>query len=187
LPLISVADVVGYRLRHDAPVSGSPIRRCAEAKLPTPYGTWRAIGYAGSLPGSEHLALVMGDPRAEAAPIVALHASCVAGDTLASVLCDCGARLKAAMLQIARAGCGAIVYVRVPATSDALLSAFGRHEINPTTERDAAAIVADLGLPHVALVNPDDGVVAALARAGVTVAPGRPDVHLAFGAALRAA
>jgi 3,4-dihydroxy 2-butanone 4-phosphate synthase/GTP cyclohydrolase II len=187
LPLISVADVVDYRLRHDAPAPGFAVGRRAEAQLPTPYGTWRAIGYAGSTPGSEHLALVMGDPGAETAPIVALHTGCVAGDALASVLCDCGARLEAAMEQIARAGCGVIVYARVPATSNALLSAFGRHEIDPTTERDAGTIVADLGLRHVSLVNADDGAVAALARAGVAVAPARPEVRLAFGAALTAA
>lgn len=187
LPLISVADLVEYRLDHDRAVAPRPVHRCAEARLPTPYGVWQAIGYAGSTPGSEHLALVMGAAKTEDTPIVAVHVGCLLGDALASVLCECGARLEAAMEQIARAGSGVIVYVRTPATSGAALSALGRHDIDPITRQDAAAIVADLGLRRIVLANADDAVVAALAWAGVATAPVAPPVQAAFAAALEAA
>jgi 3,4-dihydroxy 2-butanone 4-phosphate synthase/GTP cyclohydrolase II len=168
LPLISVADLVEYRLRHDSPLAGPSIRRCAdEARLPSPHGTWRAIGYAGTDPGTVHLALVLGDPERDAAPLVAVHVGCLAGDALGSVLCDCGARLHRAMEQIAASGSGVIVYMRQAAADAALLSAVGRHIAQPATQSDAAAIVADLGLRRVTLLDGDDATAHALRRAEI--------------------
>ena len=82
-----------------------------EAALPTAYGDFRAIGYRTLIDTREHVALVMGDVTTPEPVLVRVHDRCVTGDVFASLRCDCGEQLDAAMRLIAREGRGVIVYM----------------------------------------------------------------------------
>jgi 3,4-dihydroxy 2-butanone 4-phosphate synthase/GTP cyclohydrolase II len=107
LPLVSIADLIAYRRRHERQVS-----RMAEAALPTDFGEFRAIGYRSDIDGLQHLALVLGEPAGRSDVLVRVHSECLTGDALASRRCDCGSQLRGAMARIAAEGEGVIVYMR---------------------------------------------------------------------------
>lgn len=110
LKFITVAQLVAYRLQRER-----MIERVSEARLPTIFGEFRVVGYRNRIDGSEHLALVMGDPTAlsdSPAPLVRVHSECLTGDLLGSLRCDCGFQLHGALQQIAEAGRGALIYLR---------------------------------------------------------------------------
>jgi 3,4-dihydroxy 2-butanone 4-phosphate synthase/GTP cyclohydrolase II len=107
LLLITIADLIAYRLRFE-----THVRRMAEAEVPTPYGPFRAIGYESAVDGRHHLALVYGQPESRSDVLVRMHSECLTGDVFGSLRCDCGAQLQEAMRRIAVEGEGVIVYVR---------------------------------------------------------------------------
>jgi 3,4-dihydroxy 2-butanone 4-phosphate synthase / GTP cyclohydrolase II len=126
LVLLTIADLVAWRLEHDpAPTAtgdGVPdreqlarrVHRTAEADLPTAHGRFRVIGYRDLRTGAEHVALV--PPAASAVgagrvPVVRVHSECLTGDAFGSLRCDCGPQLQAAMERVAAEG-GAVVYLR---------------------------------------------------------------------------
>ena len=107
LPIVSIEGLITYRRRREKLVS-----REAEAELPTRYGRGRIIAYEVKYePGNNPIALVMGDLRSVAAPLVRMHSSCFTGDLLDSLRCDCGDQLRLAMEMIGREGVGALVYL----------------------------------------------------------------------------
>jgi 3,4-dihydroxy 2-butanone 4-phosphate synthase / GTP cyclohydrolase II len=107
LPIISIADLIAWRRRSEKLVT-----RVVEAPIPTPYGTFRAVGYHSEMDGHDHVALVYGTPEHKSDVLVRMHSECLTGDVFASLRCDCGTQLHDAMRQIAEAGQGVIVYIR---------------------------------------------------------------------------
>ncbi len=107
LPMVSVADLVEHRLRHEPSV-----RREAQTRLPTGHADFDAYGYTGVTDGVEHLALVLGDIAGAHDVVVRVHAECLAGDVLRSQACACGDRLQTSLRRIATAGQGILVYLR---------------------------------------------------------------------------
>lgn len=109
LKIISIADLIGYRLQHER-----FILREAVAKLPTQFGEFQVYAYRNLLDRSEHLALVKGDPDTfqDKTVMVRVHSECLTGDALGSLRCDCRMQLQAAMKMINNAGEGVIVYLR---------------------------------------------------------------------------
>jgi 3,4-dihydroxy 2-butanone 4-phosphate synthase/GTP cyclohydrolase II len=107
LKLISIEQLVEYR-RHTEQM----VRRAAETRLPNRHGIWRAVGYASSIDGGEHLALVYGELGDGEDVLVRVHSECLTGDVLGSERCDCGTQLDAAMAEIAREGRGVVLYLR---------------------------------------------------------------------------
>jgi 3,4-dihydroxy 2-butanone 4-phosphate synthase/GTP cyclohydrolase II len=87
------------------------VHRVVEARIPTAYGAWNAIGYE-SHDGRTHVALVKGDPKGKEDVLVRVHSECFTGDVLGSVRCDCGTQLGDAMRKIDEQGEGVVVYVR---------------------------------------------------------------------------
>ncbi|HEY2804990.1 MAG TPA: bifunctional 3,4-dihydroxy-2-butanone-4-phosphate synthase/GTP cyclohydrolase II [Gemmatimonadales bacterium] len=106
LTFITVAQLVAYRLRTERLV-----HRVAEARLPTPDGEWRIVGYQNDVDKAEHVALVYGDPQSADAPLVRMHSKCLTGDVFHSARCDCGWQLENAMAMIQSEGTGAVVYL----------------------------------------------------------------------------
>jgi 3,4-dihydroxy 2-butanone 4-phosphate synthase/GTP cyclohydrolase II len=106
LPIVSVADLIAYRMRFD-----SLVRRAAEAPLPTTYGTFRAVAYENDIDGHQHVALVRGKWREGDPVLVRVHSKCLTGDVFGSARCDCGPQLHAALLQIEAAGKGVLLYL----------------------------------------------------------------------------
>jgi 3,4-dihydroxy 2-butanone 4-phosphate synthase/GTP cyclohydrolase II len=87
------------------------VYRLAEADLPTRYGLGRVIIYGVRYEAQEPFAVVVGDPASVAAPLVRLHSSCLTGDVLASLRCDCGHQLQMAMEMISEEKAGVLVYL----------------------------------------------------------------------------
>ena len=105
LKLISIADLIAYRRRSERLV-----HRVTEARIPTAYGEFKAMGYE-SFDGRMHVALVKGEPESDNV-LVRVHSECFTGDVLGSVRCDCGVQLAEAMRRIDEEGTGVVVYIR---------------------------------------------------------------------------
>ncbi|WP_435769152.1 bifunctional 3,4-dihydroxy-2-butanone-4-phosphate synthase/GTP cyclohydrolase II [Nocardioides sp. SYSU DS0651] len=110
LAMISIEDLVRYRRRTERHVV-----REAETRLPTNHGEFTAIGYTITVDGSEHVALVYGDPAAlaDGGPVLTrVHSECLTGDVFGSSRCDCGPQLNEALDRIVAEGRGVVVYLR---------------------------------------------------------------------------
>jgi len=106
LLLISITDLIAYRRRWE-----KLIRRMTEARIPTAFGTFKAVAYE-SHDGRTHVALVKGEPAGKDNVLVRVHSECFTGDVLGSIRCDCGIQLNEAMRKIEAEGEGVIVYIR---------------------------------------------------------------------------
>jgi len=107
LLILSVAQLIGYRRRHE-----QLVRRTTEAvQMPTAYGTFRAIGYEDLTTGEQHMAIIKGEIDPETPTLVRVHSECLTGDVFGSQRCDCGEQLRLALQIIDREG-GAVVYMR---------------------------------------------------------------------------
>ncbi|MCP9236093.1 GTP cyclohydrolase II [Lewinella sp. JB7] len=90
----------------------SDATRRAEALIPTPYGTFRMVAYAGDAEDyTPHLALVHPDMDPTGEVIVRLHSECITGDLFGSMRCDCGEQLDRS-LRMVQAGKGVVIYLR---------------------------------------------------------------------------
>jgi len=107
LPLVSIADLIAFRRRHEMLV-----RRVSSASLPTRHGDFTAHVYESSLDGVEHLVLTLGELGRTPSPLVRLHSECLTGDVFGSARCDCGDQLDLALGRLARQGAGVVVYLR---------------------------------------------------------------------------
>ncbi|MFC2070105.1 bifunctional 3,4-dihydroxy-2-butanone-4-phosphate synthase/GTP cyclohydrolase II [Chloroflexota bacterium] len=107
LKIVSVADLIAYRRRHEKLVS-----RVTETKLPTRWGEFTAIAYKSDIDTDEHVALVMGDISEEEPVLVRVHSECLTGDVFGSLRCDCGEQFALAMRRIADEGRGVLLYMR---------------------------------------------------------------------------
>lgn len=106
LKIVSIADLIAHRRRSE-----KLIQRQTEARIPTAFGTFRAIAYE-SHDGRTHVALVKGEPENKPDVLVRVHSECFTGDVLGSIRCDCGLQLAEAMRRIDLEGEGVIVYIR---------------------------------------------------------------------------
>ena len=107
LLMVTIEDLIAYRARAEAMV-----RREADARIPTPYGEFTAVGFTSLADGREHIALVFGSPEHSRGTLVRVHSECLTGDAFGSLRCDCGAQLRESMRLIAQEGSGVIVYVK---------------------------------------------------------------------------
>jgi 3,4-dihydroxy 2-butanone 4-phosphate synthase/GTP cyclohydrolase II len=107
LCLITIADLIAYRRAHERQVE-----KLAEARMPTEYGVFRALGYRALADGSDHVALVYGEIGDGEDVLVRVHSECLTGDVFGSLRCDCGPQLQAALRRVAEEGRGVVLYVR---------------------------------------------------------------------------
>ena len=107
LKIVSVAQLIAYRRRHD-----TLVKRVAEARLPTAYGEFTAIAYRSVIDSDEHVALVKGEVDGDEPILVRVHSECLTGDVFGSLRCDCGKQIPMAMEAIASEGRGVFLYMR---------------------------------------------------------------------------
>jgi 3,4-dihydroxy 2-butanone 4-phosphate synthase/GTP cyclohydrolase II len=107
LTLVSIADLIAYRYAHERQV-----RAVAEARIPTAYGEFRAVGFESVVDGTDHIALVRGEIGEGRDVLVRVHSECLTGDVFGSRRCDCGPQLDAALQAVAQQGRGIVLYVR---------------------------------------------------------------------------
>ena len=106
LPMITIADLIRYRMMHE-----SLVKRVARAALPTAHGAFEIHAYESGLDGETHVALVRGDISGGEGILVRVHSKCLTGDVFHSTRCDCGPQLDKAMALIAAAGQGVLLYL----------------------------------------------------------------------------
>jgi 3,4-dihydroxy 2-butanone 4-phosphate synthase/GTP cyclohydrolase II len=106
LLMITIADLINYRIRTE-----SLVKRVASAKLPTVFGDFHMNVFENQVDRQTHVALVRGEIKDGKDVLVRVHSSCLTGDVLHSIRCDCGAQLDAAMQRIADAGRGVLLYL----------------------------------------------------------------------------
>ena len=106
LLMITVSDLISYRLRHE-----TLVRRAAAPRLPTVYGDFRIYAYRSDVTEEEHVAMVMGDITPEDPVLVRVHSQCLTGDIFGSCRCDCGPQLEQALQKIADEGRGVLLYL----------------------------------------------------------------------------
>ena len=124
LTFITVAQLVAHRLKHERLV-----HRVAEARLPTPTGSWRILGYRNDVDDHEHVALVYGEIGDGEGVLVRMHSKCLTGDVFHSLRCDCGWQLETAMRMIAEDGRGVIVYLDQEGRGIGLLNKLKAYEL----------------------------------------------------------
>ena len=109
LKLISIADLISYRLKHDRFVYRETV-----CEFPSQFGEFKIYAYRNALDNTEHLAIVKGDPAqlADNPAMVRMHSECLTGDSLGSMRCDCRMQLQAALKMIEAHGLGVVVYLR---------------------------------------------------------------------------
>jgi len=106
LLMVTVADLIKYRMHNE-----SLVRRVATAKMPTDHGDFICHAFENQIDHQAHLAYVRGDIGDGKDVLVRVHSSCLTGDGLHSIRCDCGAQLDAAMRKIAEEGRGVLLYL----------------------------------------------------------------------------
>jgi len=108
MPIVSVADIVRYRMRHE-----SLVERESEAMLPLSQGDdFRVISYRSAVDSLSHLALVKGKIETGGPILVRVHSECLTGDVFGSQRCDCGRQLMRSLDMIAEEGKGVLLYMR---------------------------------------------------------------------------
>lgn len=106
LKLISIADLIAYRLKLE-----SIVERGEEVDMPTEHGHFRLIPFRQTTTGLEHVAIIKGDVCGDEPVYVRVHSSCMTGDIFGSKRCDCGEQLHKALSFIEKQGRGVVIYL----------------------------------------------------------------------------
>ena len=107
IPIVSVADIISYRLEHERLID-----RVAEARLPTEFCEGTAVSYSSMVDKNEHVAFMVGDVSPDVPTLVRVHSECLTGDVFGSLRCDCGEQAALALEAIGREGRGVFLYMR---------------------------------------------------------------------------
>lgn len=106
LKIISIKDLIEYRLKQE-----SLIEEEVRVKMPTHYGVFELIAFRQINTNEIHMALKKGEWKKDESVLVRVHSSCMTGDILGSLRCDCGEQLHAAMKMIEDEGKGVVLYM----------------------------------------------------------------------------
>ena len=138
--LISIADLIAYRLKQE-----SLVERGVEVDMPTEYGHFRLIPFRQKSNGLEHVALIKGTFAEDEPVLVRVHSSCATGDIFGSMRCDCGEQLHKAMQQIEKEGKGAIIYLNQEGRGIGLMEKMKAYKLQ---EEGMDTVDANLCLGH---------------------------------------
>lgn len=106
LKIVSIKDLIEYRLKTE-----SLIEKEVTVQMPTKYGEFELIAFKQINTGDIHLAMKKGEWKKDEAVLVRVHSSCMTGDILGSLRCDCGEQLHHALQIIEAEGKGIVLYM----------------------------------------------------------------------------
>jgi 3,4-dihydroxy 2-butanone 4-phosphate synthase/GTP cyclohydrolase II len=178
LKLISVADLIRHRLRHERIV-----QRLAATHMPTRYGEFCAMAYSATNSAEQHLALVHGPIEEREPVLVRMHNHCIFGDVFDSAACNCHQLLEGSMRAIVREGAGVVVYLHQSGPgfrrADRSILVHGRDfshfaasEGEQALQHEAgigAQILADLGLHRIRLLTNSPRKVVGIEGYGIEI------------------
>ena len=171
LKMISVADLIRYRLRHERYV-----RRHAEGCVTTEFGDFRTVLYSSEISPESHLALIHGDVANKENVLVRMHSHCAYGNLFGSTRCDCQEMIRGSLKRIAEEGEGVLVYLHQ--TGLGLRTEHGKiigHDRNLTQAPSqhevgiGAQILSDLGLHTIRLLTNHPRRIVALEGFGIEI------------------
>jgi 3,4-dihydroxy 2-butanone 4-phosphate synthase / GTP cyclohydrolase II len=189
LKMITVADLIEYRRRHE-----KLVERVTTVRLPTAYGDFTAVAFREALTGKHHVALVKGEVDGEEDVLVRVHSECLTGDVFHSLRCDCGEQLELALQRIEQEGKGVLLYLAQEGRGIGLLNKLRAYELQEqgldTVEANlrlgfqadhreygiGSQILADLGLTTIRVLTNNPKKISGIAGFGLEVVAQEPIV-----------
>jgi 3,4-dihydroxy 2-butanone 4-phosphate synthase/GTP cyclohydrolase II len=196
LIIVTIADLIAYRRHHEKLIE----RRAGPIDFPTKFGHFQLYAYEPTVDRDPYVAIVKGDVCTEDPVLVRMHSSCLTGDLLGSLRCDCGEQLALALQSIESEGRGVVVYIQQEGRGIGLINKLRAYELQDqgmdTVEanlalgfkadaRDyslGAQLLADLGIHKIKLMTNNPSKRAGLQGYGLEIVEfvpiiAEPDEH----------